>query len=160
MDKRLGANIRSLRKAYGETQEELGAVLHIEKNTVSYYENGKREPNKDMLTEIANHFMVSVEELMYCDLSGIGSITVDENAFWKNIDIVLPIVLSDEALENDHFKKAYKIHRNFYDELHKISIDGMDHLDVCFDEYLEALNDDKIRPEASANIWGIWNFCA
>ena len=61
---RLGANIRALRKAYGETQEELGVALSIEKNTVSYYENGKREPNKDMLTEIAKHFMVSVEELM------------------------------------------------------------------------------------------------
>lgn len=28
---RLGANIRSLRKAYGETQEELGAALDVEK---------------------------------------------------------------------------------------------------------------------------------
>lgn len=154
---RLGANIRSLRKAYGETQEELGIALNVEKNTVSYYENGKREPNKDMLTEIAKHFMVSVEELMYCDLSGIGSITVDNNAFWKNIDIILPIVLSDEALENNHFKKAYKIHRNFYDELHRISMDGIEHIDICFNEYLEAWEDDKIKPEAAANFLAMWN---
>lgn len=28
---RIGANIRSLRRAYGETQEGLGAVLNVEK---------------------------------------------------------------------------------------------------------------------------------
>ena len=100
---RLGANIRSLRKAYGETQEELGAALNVEKNTVSYYENGKRESNKDMLTEIAKHF-----------------------------------------------KKAYTFHRAFYDELRKISMDSIDHIDVCFDEYLEAYEDEKIKPEAAA----------
>ena len=154
---RLGANIRSLRKAYGETQEELGAALNVEKNTVSYYENGKREPNKDMLAEIAKHFMVSVEELMYCDLSDIGSITVDNNAFWKNIDIILPIVLSEEALENEHFKKAYKFHRAFYDELRKISMDSIDHINVCCNEYLEAYEDEKIKPEAAANFIALWN---
>ncbi len=154
---RLGANIRSLRKAYGETQEELGIALNVEKNTVSYYENGKREPNKDMLTEIAKHFMVSVEELMYCDLSGIGSIAVDNNALWKNVDMILPIVLSDEALENNHFKNAYKFHRNFYNELHRMNIDDIKHIDICFDEYFEAWEDDQIKPEVAANILAIWN---
>lgn len=58
---RLGLNIRSLRKAYGETQEELGVALNVEKNTVSYYENGKREPNKDMIAEIAKHYDSGIE---------------------------------------------------------------------------------------------------
>ena len=56
--KKLGANIRSLRIAYGETQEQLGEAIYVEKNTVSYYENGKREPNKETLTAIANHFTI------------------------------------------------------------------------------------------------------
>ena len=154
---RLGANIRSLRKAYGETQERLGAALNVEKNTISYYENGNREPNKDMLAALAKHFMVSVEELMYCDLSGIGIITVDNNAFWENIDIVLPIVLSEEAIENLYFKRAYRLHRIFYDELRKINMDGIEHIDVCLDEYLEAYEDEKIKPEAAANLLAIWN---
>ena len=155
--RRLGANIRSLRKAYGETQERLGAALNVEKNTISYYENGNREPNKDMLTALAKHFMVSVEELMYCDLSGIGIITVDNNVFWKNIDIVLPIVLSEEAMENLYFKRAYRLHRIFYDELRKINMDSIDHMDVCLDEYLKAYEDEKIKPEAAANFLAIWN---
>ena len=154
---RLGANIRALRKAYGETQEDLGAALNVEKNTVSYYENGKREPNKDIIAEIAKHYMVSVEELMFCDLSDIGTIKVDNNAFWKNIDIVLPIVLSEEAMNNKHFKRAYKYHKEFYDELHKVSMDNIDHIDVCFDEYLEAYEDERIKPEAAANLLAIWS---
>lgn len=83
-----------------------------------------------MIAEMAKHYMVSVEELMFCDLSEIGTITVDNNAFGKNIDIVLPIVLSEEAMKNEHFKKAYKYHREFYDELHKISMNSIDHIDV------------------------------
>lgn len=110
-----------------------------------------------MLLEIAKHYMVSVEELMFCDLSDIGNITVNNNAFWKNIDIILPTVLSEEAMENEHFKKAYKYHREFYDELRKISMDSIDHIDICFDEYLEAYEDEKIKPEAAANFLTIWN---
>ena len=34
-ENQLGINIRSLRKAYGETQEQLGEVLNVEKNTIS-----------------------------------------------------------------------------------------------------------------------------
>ena len=154
---RLGANIRALRKAYGETQEELGAILNVEKNTVSYYENGKREPNKEMLSEIAKHFMVSVEELMFCDLTGIGTITVDNTVFFKNVDIILPIVVTEKALSNENFKKAYEQHKMFYNELHKASLDCMDNIDVCIDGYLEAYEDEKIKPEAAANFLSIWN---
>ncbi len=153
---KLGANIRALRKAYGETQEELGIALNVEKNTVSYYENGKRQPNQDMLTEIAKHFMVSVEELMYSDFSEIGSITIDYDVFLKNIGVFLPLALSDEAWKNEHFQKAYILHQNIYYELRKKRLDGIDQVDACFDEYLEAYKDETIKPEAAANILAIW----
>lgn len=154
---RLGLNIRSLRKAYGETQEELGVALNVEKNTVSYYENGKREPNKDMIAEIAKHYTVSVEELMFCDLSDIGTITIDNNAFWKNIDNIIPIVLPEESLENQSFQRAYKCHKKFYDSLRKLDMDSIDHIDVCLNGYLEAYEDKSIKPEAAANFIAIWN---
>ena len=83
---RLGKNIRCLRKAYGETQEQLGEVIGVEKNTISYYENGKREPDKETLTAIASHFMISVEELMFCDLSENDKVNFDYKIFWENID--------------------------------------------------------------------------
>ena len=82
--KRIGKNIRVLRKAYGETQEALGVVLNVEKNTISNYENG-REPNREILAAIAKYYMVSVEELVSCDLSEIGKITVDNNVFFVTL---------------------------------------------------------------------------
>ena len=86
---KLGANIKSLRCAFGETQEQLGEAIYVEKNTISYYEKGQREPKKETLAAIAQHFMVSTEELLHCDLTAIDKIRVDNTAFWKSIDIIV-----------------------------------------------------------------------
>jgi len=154
--KKLGANIRSLRMAYGETQEQLGEAIFVEKNTVSYYENGKREPNKETLIAIAEHYSASVGELLYSDLTGIGKITVDPNAFWKNIDIFLPIISSEKALSNENFKKALDAHKEIFNQLHKASMEGIDKLDICVEGYQAAMEDDEIKAEAAANIIALW----
>ena len=154
--KKLGANIRSLRMAYGETQEQLGEAIFVEKNTISYYENGKREPNKETLKAIAEHYSASVGELLYSDLTGIGKITVDPNAFWKNIDIFLPIISSEKALTNENFKKAFDAHKEFYDQLHKVSMEGIDKIDICFEGYQAAVENDEIKAEAAANFIALW----
>lgn len=160
--KKLGANIRSLRIAYGETQEQLGEAIFVEKNTVSYYENGKREPNKETLSAIANHFMVSVGELLHSDLTALPTIKVnDKDAFYKNIDIILPIVSSENALKNENFKKAFETHKAFYEQLHNISMDGIENIDICIDGYLDATEDDEnIEAEAAAaaNFISLWYF--
>lgn len=160
MDSRiqLGLNIRALRNAYGETQEELGEELGVEKNTVSNYENGKREPNKDMLSKMAKHYSVSVEELVNSDLTEIGEITVDANAFWKNIETVFPLVESDQAMSNVNFKKAYKAHMQIYDGLHALNMDAMDSLEHCYEGYLEAYEDKESALEAAANFIAITFF--
>ncbi len=155
---RLGSNIRALRVAFGETQEQLGEAIFVEKNTVSYYENGKREPNKKTLSAIAKHFMVSVEELIYDDLTSIGTITVDKNAFWKNLDIILPLVSSEKALENQNFKKAFDAHKHIYSGLQHLSFNELDFLDTCIEGYLEAVEDTNIEAEAAANFLGLWFF--
>ena len=154
---RMGKNIKALRNAFGETQEELGEILGIEKNTVSYYENAKREPNKEMISKIAKHYMISVEELMFCDISNIGTIFVDDTVFLKNIDIIFPIVISDSALNNPHFTKAYKQHKEFYDGLKNLNIHSFDSIEVCVDEYLEAYSNEQTKVEASANCIAIWS---
>lgn len=35
----LGKNIKHMRKSYGETQDELGFILHMTKSTVNDYES-------------------------------------------------------------------------------------------------------------------------
>lgn len=154
-ENRLGENIRGLRKAYGETQEQLGEVLHMEKNTVSSYETGTREPSKRTLRAIAKHYMISTEELLHGDWSSIGKIQIDKDAFWRYIDMVVPIVSSEKALRNPQFRKAYDAHQEFYNELRRVSMEKIDNVDICFDGYTDALDDNEIEAEAAANLVGL-----
>lgn len=154
---RLGKNIRSLRVAYGETQEQLGeAIGNFAKNAISYYETGDRQPSKETLRAIAKHYTVSVEELLHSDFTSIGKITVDKDAFGKNIDIILPIVSSDRAMQNKSFKKAFEAQEAFYGQLHLLSLDGIENMDVWHDGYMTAAKDDDIKAEATANLIALW----
>lgn len=152
----LGTNIRSLRKAYGETQEQLGEIVYVEKNAISNYENGKREPNKKTLSAIAKHYMVSVEELLHEDLSNLDRITIDKDSFWKYIYFILPIVSSEKAAENPSFQKAHQVHEILYEESSHISLDWISKMGICFGNYLKAIQDAEIEAESAANIVALW----
>lgn len=153
---KLENNIRCLRVAYGETQEQLGDAIGVEKNTVSSYEKGRTEPNKKILSLIAAHYMISVEELLSYDFSGMDKITFNQNEFWEQIDVILPVTSSENAIKNEHFKKAYSIHRKFFDELQKQKLDNIDKAMICFEEYIDAFDDENSREEAAANFIGLW----
>lgn len=153
---KLGRNIRCLRVAYGETQEELGWSIGVEKNTISYYENRKREPDKEKLSAIAVHYMVSVEELLTSDFSNVDRISVNSHLFWEHIEEILPVTYSEKALKNKHFRKAHSIHRGMFDQLKKENLDGIDDLDICLNEYLDAYECEESKCEAAANFVGLW----
>ncbi|MCM1233072.1 MAG: helix-turn-helix domain-containing protein [Ruminococcus flavefaciens] len=152
----LGNNIRCLRIAYGETQEQLGDAINVAKNTVSSYEKGRTEPDKDILSLIAEHYMVSVEELLSYDFSRLDKIIINQNRFWEQIDVVFPIISSENAIKNEHFKKAYYMHREFFSELQKQNLDNIDNGKICFEEYMDAFDDENSREEAAANLTGLW----
>ena len=100
--------------------------------------------------------MVSVEELLNSDLSDIGKIEIDNSALWKNIDIALPLVTSELAMKNEHFLKGYSIHKEFDEKMKQVSLDGIDRIDVCFEEYMEACDDESIEEETAANLIALW----
>lgn len=150
----VGNNIRSLRIAYGESQEELGRSINVTKNSISNYENG-RIPNQDVLTAISHHFMVSINDLLNCDLSNIGKIKIKEGWTWEKIDKILPIIQSDIALKNNHFQKAYRLHTHLYTRLSSFTFDESDGFESIITEYFAALSDEQIKPEVSANIISI-----
>ena len=157
---KLGLNIQSLRMAYGETQEELGKAINVGKNTVSNYENGLRTPNNEILARIADHYLVSVEELLNGDFSNYGKIQFDIDNGWKGLDIILPIFKSNKALLNEHFKKAFDENKRLYKHIidnkeYDFEDDG-DALEYCMDEYLEAMDDDSCKNEAAANYIACW----
>lgn len=149
--KKLGANIRCLRKAHGETQEELGVAIAVEKNTISNYENGKREPDKNTLTAIASHFMTTVEELMHHDFAGIKPLRFDNKVLLKKLDIVLPIISNEEALKNESFSKAIALHQKFYECFRKEQLDDLELLTECFNFYEEAEKDERCWLACASN---------
>lgn len=56
--------LKALRKKSGESMAETADTLNIAKSTYASYEYGKREPNIEMLTKIANHYHVTVDYLL------------------------------------------------------------------------------------------------
>lgn len=56
--------LKALREASGESMSGAADALNIAKSTYASYEYGKREPNIEMLTKIANHYNVTVDYLL------------------------------------------------------------------------------------------------
>lgn len=161
--KRIGSNIRYLRKAHGETQEDLAFALgpigkngdYLGKNTISNYENGIREPEEAILSAIAKHYMVTFEELIHQDYSKIEKLTFDNTAFFRKIDEILPIISSDFAIKNECFRKAYNAHTEIYEGLKMCNLEKMEMLDICFEGYLNAEVDKNSKVESASNFISI-----
>lgn len=56
--------LKEVRKKKLLTQVQLAEALHIASGTVAMWEVGKREPNFEMVTRIANFFDVSLDYLL------------------------------------------------------------------------------------------------
>lgn len=57
-------NIRTYRKGLNLSQEELGKMLFVSRQTISMWEKGQTVPTIDNLTRLAEIFSVSVDELL------------------------------------------------------------------------------------------------
>lgn len=60
----LGKKIRSLRQQKNITQKQLAQQLKLAESTIGMYERGERQPNNDLLIQIANYFDVSTDDLL------------------------------------------------------------------------------------------------
>ena len=56
--------IRELRKVKNITMKQLGKIIGVAESTISLYENGKRQPDNDILIKLADYFEVSVDYLL------------------------------------------------------------------------------------------------
>jgi len=60
----LGEKLREIRKANDLTKQELGNTLNVPKDRIKLYEIGEEAPSDFYLTSFAQHFNISVEELL------------------------------------------------------------------------------------------------
>ena len=61
--------VRELRTKRGISQKEFASILQVPPNTYNQWENGKRQPDPEMLAQIAEYFDVSIEYLIGKDTS-------------------------------------------------------------------------------------------
>lgn len=71
--------IRDLRREKDLTAEELGNKMGVTKFAISMWENGKNQPNNDILLKLADYFDVSLDYLMgRSDIRNPRPITEDD----------------------------------------------------------------------------------
>ena len=152
--KKLGANIKALRLAWKETQDDLAYAIGLDENTnISYYENGKRYPKPDIIFKIAKHYRITEYELMFSDFTDSIKLPLSKKQSRENIsqslNSIFPIKDTEEALQNHSFKKAYEIHKKLYAcMINKTDFDEND-IDVCIELYKQAFANGIL--EAAAN---------
>ena len=67
--------LKALREASGKSMSEAADALNIAKSTYASYEYGKREPNIEMLTKIANFYGVTTDYLLGRDSQKSNELT-------------------------------------------------------------------------------------
>lgn len=57
--------LQKIRKAKGFSQLKVAMDLSISREAISFYENGKRSPDVDMLVDLSRYFNVSIDYLIF-----------------------------------------------------------------------------------------------
>lgn len=96
----IGKNISKIRKEHEMTQDQVAEKLHVTRQAVSNWENGKTQPDVETLGQLAECFEVPVEMLIYGKSETQGNKIVIERTVKKGIDtstavgIAMAVVLS------------------------------------------------------------------
>ncbi|MBR4858693.1 MAG: DUF2157 domain-containing protein [Clostridia bacterium] len=69
---KVSVNIKKLRSDRGMTQDMLAEKINVTRQTVSSWENGRTQPDIDMLELLADAFGTEIEELIYGEKRKIG----------------------------------------------------------------------------------------
>lgn len=56
--------LKEIRKLKNLNQQKVALDLHISREALSHYENGKREPNLELLVLMSKYFNVSIDYLI------------------------------------------------------------------------------------------------
>jgi len=98
----LAERLRWLRQEDGISQEELGSKIGVTRQSISDYENGKKNPRWDLVVELAKHYGVSLDYLLGITDSKSKSQVVQE--------VSNEIGLSDNAINILRKRKKDKIY--------------------------------------------------
>ena len=104
----IGENLKKLRVEKSLTQGELAKMLGVSASSIGMYEQGRREPDHELLIKMSKIFSVSVDELLGIDEKVAG----EEKSLEEFIDEVLKLVFNEKLTLNGELlerKQAKKI---------------------------------------------------
>lgn len=155
---RLGRNIKDLRKAHGETQQELGRFLNVEDNTISMYENGKRQPDLETLQKIAVRYGRPLDEFVRADFSSLDltKVALTWESIASSFEIMFPIACSDEALKDPSFAEGYNITNRILAEIKQGGTVARSLFEKAIDAYAKSLDESETEESAVNILWLIY----
>ena len=110
--------LKELRKLKHFKQEEVAKALNISQTGYSYYENGRNEPNIEMLIKLANLFNVSVDTLIGRETEDIS---LEHTTYQQELINKIKKLNEVECIKVDAFveglmagKKEYQQEKLFY----------------------------------------------
>ena len=156
INEKIAKNIYNLRIAHGESQEELGKAINVSKTAISNYENEIREPDIEKLQAIAEHYGFPLDRLIEDDFSKmnfqLSSLTWEKAM--ELVEIMFPLVYSEKALENEHFKKGYDYSIEIWNTINRNEESIMDfYFERALEEYQNALVESGVMEAAANMIW-------
>lgn len=96
----LNTNIKKLRMINNESQEDLGKVINKGASAIGNYEKGIRNPDYIDLYKIANHYNITIDDLVKKDLRLEQNVILDDNH-------KLDVMIQDKSKElTEEGKKA------------------------------------------------------
>lgn len=115
--------LKSLRKSFGLTQDELANKLDVSRSTIGMYESGSREPDYETLEAIADFFNVDTDYL----LGRTTKTTVLPNHYYLDED-------AREAADFLHKNPEYKV---LFDASRKVKKEDIDFVKQMLDRFSE-----------------------
>lgn len=61
-------NLKKIRKKEGLSQESLGKILNLTRDTIASLENGRMKPSFETLINIRNYFKISLDDLIFNEI--------------------------------------------------------------------------------------------
>ena len=118
----VGARIREIRLARGETLEEFGQLFGSSKGVVNNWEKGRNLPNKRRIKSIADMANISVQELLYGVKRYMYYITIAYRIYHvRRVDVIRKlyssIELAQKAIEEMEEKDNVQGNKFEYDVL-------------------------------------------
>ena len=116
--------LKQIRLKRGLSQKEVAEKLEITPASYNLYENGKRNPNIDMLKKIANFFNVDIDFLIgYTPQESSEACSSKNNEHYYYDDETRQI--AQEAFENPELRTLFKVARDIPPERLRAHIEFM-----------------------------------